>query len=480
MGCGTSSATKVKKATPQVLSVNAGTFLTANKGGLPAHFKPIKNLGSGAFADVKLCRVGQTDQRRAVKYIHKAGLHAQHMDSQLFLKEVKVLKDLDHPNILKCYEIYEDLSKFYVVMEFCEGGELFERIIAMKKFSESNAAKIMHQLLSAVAYCHGKSVIHRDLKPENILLDEQGSSLDIKVADFGNCAVIDTGKRLSGCFGSAYYLAPEVMLGEYNEKCDVWSCGVIMFILLTGKPPYPGNDEKQILEMIKHNPLQIGQENVRGISENAVDLLRNLLCVDIRQRSSAQDAVNHPWIKDYLQSQEHGNLLGTLENLKAFRSSVQLKEAVHVYLATQIVSKQDLKQLRENFQALDTNSDGKISRSELLAGYNKSMGMEEAEEEVTRIMRQVDSDLSGEIDYGEFVKACMNHNKYLSRDNLRAAFSVFDKDGSGFITTEELKMTLGDGELYDEDMWQKLIKEVDANGDGVIDLKEFVNLMMNY
>ena len=163
----------------------------------------------------------------------------------------------------------------------------------MKKFTEFQAAEIIFQLLSAVAYCHDRSVIHRDLKPENILLEELDNSLSIKVADFGSSCFLDSKKKLSGCFGSAYYVAPEVLAGEYNEKCDIWSTGVIMFILLTGRPPYNGRDENMILGQVKNTPLQIQKKDWPNLSQDAVDFLQNLLVVSPKSRFSARKALEH-------------------------------------------------------------------------------------------------------------------------------------------------------------------------------------------
>ena len=225
MGCACAkSAKNVQKPTvrdAKDIHVSPAVFLTKTKGKLSKNYIVIRNLGSGAFADVQLCQYKPLNQQRAVKIIHKAGLHQQQMDEQFMLKEISVLTSLDHPNILKCYEIFEDNWKYYVAMDYCAGGELFDKIIQLKKFTEIQASEILSQLLSAIAYCHDKGVIHRDLKPENILLEEKLDSLSIKVADFGSSCFLDSKKKLSGCFGSAYYVAPEVLTGTYDEKCDI-------------------------------------------------------------------------------------------------------------------------------------------------------------------------------------------------------------------------------------------------------------------
>ncbi|OMJ87091.1 hypothetical protein SteCoe_11240 [Stentor coeruleus] len=483
MGCGITnqkkSATKITRRLSDAVAISPWLFMSKKKGNLPSQYKEIKKLGAGAFAVVKLCKYLPTGHDRAVKVIHKSGLHQQQIDSEFMLKEISVLTSLDHPNILRCYEIFEDPLRFYVSMEYCEGGQLFEKIISLKKFNEQQAAQIMHQLLSAICYCHEKLVIHRDLKPENILLDDQNGDLTIKVADFGSSCFLDPLKMLNGCFGSAYYIAPEVLEDEYNEKCDIWSCGVIMFILLTGKPPYPGKDPKFILNLVKMCPLKITQSKVPGVSLQAVDLLQKMLEVNPRMRISAKEAVNHPWISNYKTVVQDNDLSDALHSLEKFNGSAKLKDAVHVFIATQVASHEEIKFFRNTFKALDKNSDGKISKEELLEKYKENMEESQAIEVVEKIMKEVDTNLNGEIDYSEFLSACMNYSKYLSKENLETAFRMFDKDDSGGITVDEIRHVMGKKTKLPEAVWEEVLKDADENGDGIIDMMEFVNLMTN-
>ena len=161
-------------------------------------------------------------------------------------------------------------------------------------FSEKEASDIMFQIMSAVSYCHQKKVIHRDLKPENIFLDEKNGSLSIKIGDFGSSCILNPKRKVIGCFGSAYYIAPEVLSGSYDEKCDVWSCGIILYILLTGQPPYKGRDNPSILAEIKDSPLIITQEMLPNVSPAVVDLLKKLLVQSPASRISASESLSHP------------------------------------------------------------------------------------------------------------------------------------------------------------------------------------------
>jgi len=171
-------------------------------------------------------------------------------------KEYEILTKLNHPNIVRLLEFYQDADYFYLVTEFCEGGELFDQIINCGVFTENMAAEIIRQILSAVVYCHAHRIVHRDLKPENLLLEYANRSFEqgniVKVIDFGTSVEHVVGEKLKARLGTAYYIAPEVLRGEYDEKCDVWSCGVILYIFLCGYPPFNGEDDAQIFSRIKH------------------------------------------------------------------------------------------------------------------------------------------------------------------------------------------------------------------------------------
>jgi calcium-dependent protein kinase len=314
------------------------------------------------------------------------------------------------------------------------------------------------------------------LKPENILLMEKGESLSIKVADFGSSVVLDPDARLSGCYGSAYYLAPEVFGKSYNEKCDIWSVGIIMYILLTGKPPYTGRDSEQILKQAEKTPFVLTPTKLFGISEDAADLLKQLLKHNPAQRISAKAALQHKWL------QSHRDKLGAdtdlaLKNLQNFNCQSKLKEAVYVFVASQITSHEDLKYFRDCFLKLDKDGDGKLTKEELIQEYSKSMTREKAEEISNSVIEKLDQDNDGMIDYTEFLVSCQERLKNISLDNLEIAFRMFDADGNGEISAEEIKEILNDGAIDDEDIWKIILKEADTNGDGLVDLKEFINMM---
>ena len=221
MGCFHNKGNITKAAGKvQLLKVNPGMFIEEKGDFFAADYELEDKLGAGAFSSVYKCKEKANGTIKAVKIVSKQTLSKQHTNLSQKLQEIQVLKILDHPNIIKIFKGYEDTKNFYIVMEYCEGGELFTKLVNKRHFTEYEAAKIMHQLLSAVAYCHSHNVIHRDLKPENLLIQGNSEELLIKVGDFGNSVMYDIKSKISGIFGSLYYIAPEVLDNNYNEKCD--------------------------------------------------------------------------------------------------------------------------------------------------------------------------------------------------------------------------------------------------------------------
>merc|ERR1719313_1083630 len=225
-------------------------FMASQTGRIDENYKmDKKELGRGTYGSVSKGKNKVTGIVRAVKAINKKSLP----DPARFAQEIEVMRALDHPNIVKLYETYEDARNVYLVMELCTGGELFDRIIEANYFSERVAAFLIRQVLSAVFYMHTQSIAHRDLKPENFLLGNEKSveEAPLKIIDFGLSKRFEAGSPMTTKACTPYYVAPEVLDGSYNEKCDVWSLGAIMYILLCGAPPFFGDSDPEVLRKVK-------------------------------------------------------------------------------------------------------------------------------------------------------------------------------------------------------------------------------------
>ena len=188
---------------------------------------------------------------------------------------------------MQIYEIYDDKTNMYLVSEYCKGGELFDIIEKKGNFTEKDACTIMKQLMSAICYSHQNNIIHKDLKPENILMDKDKDDLAIKIIDWGCAETIKATKQSEHADGTIYYIAPEVLKGEYDQKCDIWSCGVIFYILLCGYPPFDGDNDEQIYQAIESGNFDFPKENWNQVSQEAKNLIKKMLTLDINERISA-------------------------------------------------------------------------------------------------------------------------------------------------------------------------------------------------
>ncbi|CAD8109050.1 unnamed protein product [Paramecium sonneborni] len=431
-------------------------------------------LGSGAYGEVRKAIHKSTNLMKAVKIIHKSQTSKE--EQERLMNEVNMLQKLDHPNIIKIYEFYQDERFFYIVTELCTGGELFDKIRQEGSFSEKKAADIMKQILSAINYCHDEKIVHRDLKPENLLYESEKENSMLKIIDFGTSKEFVPNQKLNQKLGTPYYIAPEVLKKKYDEKCDIWSCGVILYILLCGYPPFDGKTEEKIMEKVSKGAYSFETQEWEEVSKEAKDFIRKMLQIEPNKRYSAQQALNDPWIKKFTNPTQFDKPLMTkvLTNMRKFTEQQKLQEAVFKFIVNQLATKEEKAELLKIFQCLDTNQDGKLSKEELLVGYSKIMKPIEAAEEVNRIFQQVDKNNSGSIDYTEFVIATIDRQQLLSKQRLQVTFRMFDKDKSGSITIDELK------EIFSgipEDMWKQVVKEFDSNSDGQISLEEFFTMM---
>ena len=432
----------------------------------------LKNkLGEGAYGCVYKVQQKTTNFLRAVKAIKK-----KHVDYEEFNNEIEVLKALDHPNIIKLFDCYQDKRYYYMVEEYCSGGDLFDYIQKEKFFTEQKAGTIFNQLLSAVNHLHKKNIVHRDLKPENIVLIESGNNeVFIKLIDFGTSITIK-GKNLTQELGTIYYIAPEVFMNNYNEKADIWSCGIILYTMLCGHPPFCGNKENIIKSKILHSKLVFPSKEFSKVSNEAIEYIKSLLSYNPEKRPSAEEALNNKWL---LSTVNRGNKKLSeyiISNLIKFRSTVGLQKATVSFLANQISINEEIKKLKEEFDKIDVNKDGEISKNELIKCLEVLYPSQEAIYRANQIFKEIDFNNDGTINFSEFLTVNIQKEKLLNEETLDNAFKMFDIDGNGYITIDELKKTMP-LEITSKSGWKELVSEVDKDGDYQISFKEFKEMM---
>ena len=461
---------KEKEKKPKGFSKS--NFVGIMKGNLLDKYTVEKEIGAGGYARCLLVKNKTTGQLYACKELQKNKLN----NVASLKSEIQILIKLDHPNIIKLYEIYENDNYIYLVMELCTGGELFDRIIQKteqgKQFTEKEVANIFQQMMSAINYCHSNKIVHRDLKPENLLLATQDENSPIKVIDFGMSRIFNNKQAMFDKVGTAYYISPEVLDGFYDEKCDIWSAGVILYILLCGYPPFNGNDDDEIFESIKKRKFVFPEAEWANISKEAKDLINKMLS-DPLTRLTAEQVLSHPWLVNQLNKNTKAKEIKlNFNTFKTYSGANKLSRAVLTYIASRLTD-DEVKKLKDAFQKIDVNGDGMLTLEELKNAINQNPEVHVMN--IEQIFKTIDTDNSGVINYTEFLAASIDKRIYLQEDKLRDAFKLFDEDKSGKISKSEISKVLKFKKSGTE--MTKLFEKYDLNGDGEIDFEEFLNMM---
>ncbi|KAB2600950.1 calcium-dependent protein kinase 2-like [Pyrus ussuriensis x Pyrus communis] len=434
-----------------------------------------KELGRGQFGITYLCTENSTGHSYACKSILKRKLVSKN-DREDIKREIQIMQHLSgQPNIVEIKGSYEDKYSVHLVMELCAGGELFDRIIAQGQYSERAAAAILRDIVNVVHICHFMGVLHRDLKPENFLLSSKDAKAMLKATDFGLSVFIEEGKVYRDIVGSAYYVAPEVLRRSYGKEIDIWSAGVILYILLSGVPPFWAETERGIFDAILEGVIDFDSQPWPSISDSAKDLIRKMLTQDPTKRITSAEVLEHPWLRVGGVASDKPIDSAVLSRMKQFRAMNKLKQLALKVIAENL-SEEEIKGLKTMFANMDTDNSGTITYEELKTGLAR-IGSRLSETEVRQLMDAADVDGNGSIDYIEFISATM-HRQRLERDeHLYKAFQYFDKDSSGYITRDELEAAMKEHGMGDDNTIREIISEVDADNDGKINYSEFCAMM---
>ncbi|KAI3443353.1 hypothetical protein Pfo_000018 [Paulownia fortunei] len=456
------------------VGLQVDSVLRTKTGHLKEHYNLGDKLGHGQFGTTFLCVERKTGKNYACKSIAKRKLLTKD-DVDDVRREIEIMHHLSgHPNVISIKGAYEDAVAVHVVMELCAGGELFERIVKRGHYSEKKAAELTRTIFGVIETCHSLGVMHRDLKPENFLFVNVEEDSPIKTIDFGLSVFFKPGEIFTDVVGSPYYVAPEVLCKRYGPEADVWSAGVIVYILLCGVPPFWGESEQEIFEEVLRGDIDFSSDPWPNISESAKDLVKKMLIRDPRRRITAHQVLCHPWVQVDGVAPDKPLDSAVLSRLTQFSAMDKLKKMALRVIAESL-SEEEIAGLREMFKTIDTDNSGYITFEELKTGL-KRFGANLNESEIHDLMKAADVDNSGTIDYGEFIAATLHLNKIEKDDHLFKAFSYFDKDGSGYITRDELQRACEEFGIEDSHL-EEIIQEADQNNDGRIDYNEFVAMM---
>lgn len=465
------------------IQITNSLLVTLANGSPNENYTTQNKLGQGAYGSVWKVQ-HYTGLHRAMKKI-RAGLFDETENKLQILNEINILKSLDHPYVIKIFEYYSFPDGYYIVTEYCEGGELYDEITKRGNFTEVVTAHIMFQVLCALNYCHSRNVLHRDLKPENILIDNfdlETGFYKIKLIDFGSAKIYTTNQNENKIVGSAYYIAPEVLAGKYNEKCDLWSCGVLLYVLLSGKIPFYGKDQSAVLKKVKKTKYDMKKSPFDKISTEAKDLISKLLEKNHHKRLSAYEALQHEWfrklnIQSYFSHKDIDD--NVIQHIKKYNPN-KLQQIVLAFLIHNLSHINEIQEANKNFSKLNTKLDGRLTKDQLIQALSTmTITTEEENLNICGTFDKIDNNNNGYIEYEEFARAVVNKEIFLDDDMLSFAFKYLDKDKSGLICQRDLKYSLsilGETEIQDE-LIGKIIMNIDTTSSGTINFEDFKETM---
>lgn len=449
-------------------------------------------IGEGSFATIFKCANKSTGFQRAIKVLSKA----KSKNIPKWYHEIAMLKSVDHPNIIKYYESFQDRRFIYVIMELCQGAELFDLLNEVDHLGEMETAALMQQVFRAMTYMHAVHIVHRDLKTENFMLYKKDTEVienTIKIIDFGLAIELVVDKErsteeqevfipLTEKCGAPFYVAPQVLAGSYDHMADVWSLGVLMYTLLAGYPPFYGGSDSDVLGKVRLGNYQFNAADFKVISSEAKQLIRDLLKISPIERIDAAGALQSPWIQ--LKAPPNSEMplrTSLISALKSFGAANLLKRS-GLYVIAGLLTDEELAPAVDSFNFLDVEGDGNLGVEEIFNGLVRAQVKEvPSVEDLTEILAKMDSDGSGKIEFTEFLSATIDR-KYITETNVWSAFRVFDINGDGKISQTEMHRVLnGRAAEGEEDVSPQeviaLMNELSPDGDKYVDFQEFFAMM---
>ena len=472
------------------LKFNKESFVSIYKGDITHFYEIIKKIGEGGYGKIYKVKNKESGDIRAMKQIMKSKIP----NIEKFQNEIKILSMVDHPNIVRLFEVIEDDKYFNLFQELCTGGELLSKV--KKPLKEKEIAKIFKQIMSAIAYCHEKGIVHRDMKLENILFATESEDSPIKIIDFGLSVLLGKKetknenetvdlkkygfKRMTTKVGTIYYMSPEVIKGNYDEKCDTWACGVILYTLLSGYPPFNGQTDKDIYNMISKMNFDFEQPVWKNVSKYAKELIKKMLS-PAKSRYTAEEVLNSKWLSvKTKKNDEKTNYYLDYTHIEKYKSYSKFKQVILTFIASRL-SSEDSDKIRNIFCCIDESQKGFITYEDFSNYLINECNIDEIsnkQNEIKKAFRSVDIDQNNAIDYTEFLAANIEETIYLKEEKLKEAFRQFDLDDIGYIKKDDIIRVLKLDNLEDKDkIANKIIEENDFDKDGKINFTDFTTAM---
>ena len=440
------------------------------------NYEFISMLGNGSFGKVRLYRDKNFKELLfAIKTLKKEGISPYQFN--LLKREVDILSNMDHPNIVKYFGIFEDDLFIHIVMEYLKGQDL-SKIISLKNyndFSENQMGIIIQQLLKALSFIHSKKIIHRDIKPENILFSDKKNLYTLKLIDFGLAANSDQEIKT---VGTPSYMSPEMIDGNVTYVSDIWSVGVIVYQMITGDLPFKDDDNKTLYEKIKNGNYDTEILNEKDCSEEAKDFINKALQKDIKNRLTVDEALNHPWIKKF----SINNLDQSLINEDSIILFIQFSKrpALHkeiFYFFAKISNETDIVDYKNVFNSFDANNKGCLSKEDLKTGLEKNK-IDIDEDTLDCIFKGLDFHNSGRISYSEFLAVMVSSKNFNKEEKIKSVFNLLreSEQNKDYITYDSLENA---AKALNLNINRERIKLCFDKLNGHLSLEKFQKLIMN-
>jgi calcium-dependent protein kinase len=434
-----------------------------------------KVIGQGGFGVVRRgVRLDNPSIQVAIKTINKSRIKD---NLELLINEVSILSATDHPNIVKLYEYFNEQYFFIIVTEYCSGGELFDRIVKNGRITESEVRKYMKIMMRAVNHLHKLGICHRDIKPQNFIFENESSEAELKLIDFGLAHRFQDKHHktvpMDAFVGTSYYIAPEVIKGLYDTKCDIWSLGIIMVLMLTGTHPFSGSQSSEVYNCIVNQEIDENSHEYKHISPSGRDLIKKLLAKNPSLRLSAEQALAHPWMKEAKSEKADINII---KSLQYYEPPSQMWRAA-IGILVKYMNVEEIKALKIAFDELDTNGTGLLTFNDIKTAL-KNCGADLPNKKIVKIFKKLDYANDGTIHYTEFLAATVSTRLHLDEQMIWTLFNCFDIDKSGEITLENLKVVFKRmGLVFSDEKILNIIKEVDFDHTGAISFDEFKSMI---
>lgn len=429
---------------------------------------PGKVLGSGYNGQVFLATDRHTGKQYAVKNFKLHGVGKEKKEE--LISECEIFLAMDHPHVARLTDIYETTQSLNLVMECCSGGEMLHRVLQLKRFPEQKACEASRQILLALNYIHSQQVVHRDIKLENFLYDTPDSD-QLKLIDFGFSKIFDHNTKMKLSCGTLSYVAPEVLRKSYTVQCDMWSFGVVVFVLLAGYMPFAAADEQGQIDNIMHAKYNMSKPIWKQISATAIDFINKCLVKDPGLRLSSKDAMEHEWIAKVQKKvdEQHFVDASAINALQEFAQASHFRRACMSMMAWSL-SNEDRLQLRDLFLEMDTDRTGTVSLVEFKRVLEDKFHVDD--HDTIQAFAAIGTAHTDQIRYSDFLAAMVSSRIAMHDDLLYATFHRFDTHNAGYITLEDLRAVVG--ESFDGAEAEKLLAEADTSHDGKISYTEFI------